>query len=167
MPPRVLVSDKLSETAVQIFRMTQGGKLNRAIFAGETINTPSMLAVEDWLASLAWGKRIGGLAALRARADANAAVIAAWVERTPWVRHLARDAKTRSNTSVCLSVDGGAEPAKKIVKLLEGEGIAFDIGAHRDAPPGLRIWCGGTVESDDVAALGPWLDWAFHEVRSS
>jgi phosphoserine aminotransferase len=144
----------------KIFRMTQGGKLNRAIFAGETINTPSMLCVEDWLASLAWGKRIGGLAALQARADANEAVIAAWVARTPWVHHLAKDAKTRSNTSVCLTVDGGAEPAKKIVKLLEGERVAFDIGAHRDAPPGLRIWCGATVETADLKALTPWLDWA-------
>jgi phosphoserine aminotransferase len=145
----------------KVFRMTKGGKLNQAIFEGETINTPSMLCVEDYIASLQWAKALGGLKALFARADANAAAIDQWVERTPWAHHLAADPKARSNTSVCLTLDGGGDVAKKIGKLLEEEGVAFDIGAYRDAPPGLRIWCGATVEAGDVEVLTQWLDWAY------
>jgi phosphoserine aminotransferase len=155
----------------KIFRMTKGGKLIEGIFSGETINTPSMLCVEDYLDALAWADSIGGLDALFARADANAAVIAAWVTRTDWADFLARDPATRSNTSVCLiivdpavkglSADAQAGFAKSIAAMLEAEGVAYDIGAYRDAPPGLRIWCGATVETSDVEALLPWLDWAF------
>ena len=149
----------------KIFRMTKSGKLNAAIFDGETINTPSMLCVEDYIASLQWAKSLGGLEALCARADANAAAIDRWVERTPWVDHLAKDPKTRSNTSVCLTLEG--EIAKRMVKLLEQEAAAFDIGAYRDAPPGLRIWCGATVETADVEALTHWLDWAHAQICST
>ncbi|MGH6855714.1 MAG: phosphoserine transaminase, partial [Aestuariivirga sp.] len=133
------------------------------IFEGETINTPSMLCVEDYLVALKWAQSIGGLKALRARADANAAVIDAWVAKTPWVQNLAKRPETRSNTSVCLKLNGKEAVPKKMVKLLEMEGVAFDIGAHRDAPPGLRIWCGATVETSDLEALTPWLDWAFEQ----
>jgi phosphoserine aminotransferase len=155
----------------KIFRMTKGGRLIEGLFAGETINTPSMLCVEDYLDALAWADSIGGLDALMARADANAALLAAWVERTEWVDFLARDPATRSNTSVCLTIvdpavtalDAKAQAgfAKSLADLLEAEGVAYDIGAYRDAPPGLRIWCGGTVEADNLAALLPWLDWAY------
>ena len=145
--------------------MTKSGKLNAAIFDGETINTPSMLCVEDYIASLQWAKSLGGLEALCARADANAAAVDRWVERTPWVDHLAKDPKTRSNTSVCLTLEG--EIAKRMVKLLEQEAAAFDIGAYRDAPPGLRIWCGATVETADVEALTHWLDWANAQICST
>jgi phosphoserine aminotransferase len=155
----------------KIFRMTKGGKLIEGLFVGETINTPSMLCVEDYLDALAWTDSIGGLDALMARADANAALLAAWVERTEWVDFLARDPATRSNTSVCLTIvdpavtalDAKAQAvfAKSLADLLEAEGVAYDIGAYRDAPPGLRIWCGGTVEADNLAALLPWLDWAY------
>jgi phosphoserine aminotransferase len=155
----------------KIFRLTRGGKLIEGIFEGETINTPSMLCVEDYIDALTWARSIGGLAALRARADANARVIADWVARTPWVEFLASDPATRSNTSVCLrfadavigSADRGAREAlaKSIAMTLEAEGVAFDIGHYRDAPPGLRIWCGATVERGDLEALTPWLDWAF------
>jgi phosphoserine aminotransferase len=151
----------------KIFRLTKAGKLNTGIFEGETINTPSMLCVEDYIASLRWAKSLGGLKALHARADANAAAVDEWVARTPWVRHLAKDARTRSNTSVCLTLDGGGEVAERIAKLLEAEAVAFDIGAHRDAPPGLRIWCGATVETSDLVVLTRWLDWAHAEVISS
>jgi phosphoserine aminotransferase len=154
----------------KIFRMTKGGKLIEGLFVGETINTPSMLCVEDYLDALAWADSIGGLDALMARADANAALLAAWVERTEWVDFLARDPATRSNTSVCLTIvdpvvtalDAKAQAAfaQSLADLLEAEGVAYDIGAYRDAPPGLRIWCGGTVEADNLAALLPWLDWA-------
>jgi len=157
----------------KIFRMTKGGKLIEGIFSGETINTPSMLCVEDYLDALAWAKEIGGLEALYARADTNAAVVAEWVARSAWVDFLARDPKTRSNSSVCLTIvdaDVAGRPvqeqaafAKSMVRLLEEEGVAYDIGAHRDAPPGLRIWCASTVELSDVVALMPWLDWAFAE----
>jgi phosphoserine aminotransferase len=160
----------------KIFRMTKGGKLIEGLFVGETINTPSMLCVEDYLDALGWADSIGGLDALMARADANAALISAWVKRTAWVDFLARDPATRSNTSVCLSIvdsavaalDAKAQAAfaKSLVELLDIEGVAYDIGAYRDAPPGLRIWCGGTVEADDIAALLPWLDWAFAEAKS-
>src|SRR5215472_6806085 len=155
----------------KLFRMTKGGKLNEAIFEGETINTPSMLCVEDYLDALQWAKSIGGLKALMAQADTNARLIARWVERTPWVDFLARDPRVRSNTSVCLKVvdpaitalpaTAQAAFAKAIAAALEKEGVAYDIASYRDAPPGLRIWCGATVEDDDIEALTAWLDWAF------
>ena len=144
----------------KIFRMTSGGKLIAGIFEGETINTPSMLCVEDYLAALQWARGIGGLKALRARADANAAVIDRWVARTPWAINLAKRPETQSNTSVCLILKTGEAVPKKMATLLEAEGVAFDIGSYRDAPPGLRIWCGATIETSDVEALMPWLDWA-------
>jgi len=155
----------------KLFRMTKAGKLNEAIFEGETINTPSMLCVEDYLDALQWAKSIGGLKALMAQADTNARLIARWVERTPWVDFLARDPRLRSNTSVCLKVvdpaitalpaTAQAAFAKAIAAALEKEGVAYDIAFYRDAPPGLRIWCGATVEDDDIEALTAWLDWAF------
>jgi len=160
----------------KLFRMTKSGKLNRDIFEGATINTPSMLCVEDYLDTLKWAASIGGLAELRRRADENLAVLAAWVARTRWVDFLATDPDTRSNTSVCLKVvdsavttlspDGQADFAKKLAAILEKEGVALDIGGYRDAPPGLRVWCGATVEADDLVALTPWLDWAFAAVSS-
>lgn len=151
----------------KIFRLTKGGKLIEGIFVGETINTPSMLAVEDYLLALDWARSIGGLKGLMARADANAATVAELVDNAPWVENLAADPATRSNTSVCLKftddrIADGATFAKAVAKRLEGAGVAFDIGAYRDAPPGLRIWCGGTVETADVAALMPWIEWAFN-----
>ena len=161
----------------KIFRMTKGGKLNEGIFAGETINTPSMLCVEDYLDALNWGKSIGGLDALIARADANARAIAEWVARTPWVDFLASRPETRSNTSVCLKVvdpaiaalpaDAQAAFAKNLAALVEKEGAGYDLGHYRDAPPGLRVWCGATVETADVVALTAWLDWAFDEAKAA
>lgn len=151
----------------KIFRLTSGGKLIEGIFEGETINTPSMLCVEDYIVALEWAKSVGGLAALRRRADANAAVIGRWISARPFAHHLAKDAATRSNTSVCLSLDGAEELPKKMAKLLEKEGVAFDINGYRDAPPGLRIWCGATVETSDAEALMPWLDWAHAEAGKS
>ena len=152
----------------KIFRLTSKGKLIAGIFEGETINTPSMLAVEDYIDALTWAKSIGGLQELYARADANAAALDRWVEATPWVAHLAVDPATRSNTSVCLSLPGASpDVPKAIAALLEKEGVAFDIGGYRDAPPGLRIWCGATVDTADVAALGPWLDWAHAQVTAA
>src|SRR6266566_4647963 len=161
----------------KIFRLTKGGKLNEGIFEGETINTPSMLCVEDYLDTLAWAKSIGGLKALIARAEANAKVIADWVAVTPWIEFLARDPALRSNTSVCLKVvdpsvaklspDAQAAFVKSIAAALEKEGVAYDIDAYRDAPPGLRIWCGSTVERADVEALTLWLDWAFAETKDA
>ncbi len=150
----------------KIFRLTSGGKLIEGIFEGETINTPSMLCVEDYILALEWAQSIGGLDGLRKRADANAAAIDAWVARTPYAHHLAKVAATRSNTSVCLTLDGAEDVPKKMVKLLEAENVAYDINAYRDAPPGLRIWCGATVETADVVALTHWLDWAFKKVNS-
>ncbi|TGE01198.1 phosphoserine transaminase [Methylobacterium nonmethylotrophicum] len=160
----------------KIFRMTKGGKLIEGIFQGETINTPSMLAVEDYIDALRWAESLGGLPALRARADRNAGVIAAWAARTPWIANLAEDPKTASNTSVCLVVsdpdvvgrgpEAVAAVAKGIATTLEREGVAHDIGAYRDAPPGLRIWCGATVEASDLEALTPWLDWAFAQEKA-
>ncbi len=160
----------------KLFRMTKGGKVSRDIFEGATINTPSMLCVEDYLDALKWAGSIGGLAELRRRADQNLAVLEAWVKRTPWVDFLAADPATRSNTSVCLKVvdpkvaalsaDGQADFAKKLAGVLEKEVVALDIGGYRDAPPGLRIWCGATVEADDLEALTPWLDWAFATVSA-
>jgi phosphoserine aminotransferase len=155
----------------KIFRLARGGKLIEGFFSGEAINTPSMLCVEDYLDALHWADSIGGLDALFARADANAALLAGWVARTLWIDFLARDAATRSNTSVCLKVvdpaivalgrDAQAKFVKSLSDLLDAESVAFDIEAHRDAPPGLRIWCGATVEAADIKALLPWLDWAF------
>jgi phosphoserine aminotransferase len=160
----------------KVFRLAKGGKLIEGIFKGDTINTPSMLAVEDYLDTLRWAEAIGGLDALHARADANARVIHDWVARTPWIGHLAVDPATYSNTGVCLVITDPdvlargdaavASVAKDIGDLLERETIALDIGAYRDAPPGLRIWCGGTVEEADLAALTAWLDWAFAEAKA-
>jgi phosphoserine aminotransferase len=159
----------------KLFRMTKGGKLNAEIFEGSTINTPSMLCVEDYLDALKWAAQIGGLAEMKRRADANLAVLEAWVAKTPWVEFLA-DKDCRSNTSVCLKVvdpritalseDVQADFAKKLASLLEKEGAALDVGGYRDAPPGLRIWCGATVEASDLEALTPWLDWAFETTAS-
>ena len=155
----------------KIFRLTKSGKLIDGIFKGETINTPSMLCVEDWLFALAWAESIGGLRALIARADANAAALEAWVRSASWIEHLAGDPAIRSNTSVCLqfsdrsNTEANKARQKAIVKLLEDEEAAFDIGAYRDAPPGLRIWCGATVEIIDIEALTPWLDWAWEQTK--
>jgi len=159
----------------KLFRLMSKGKLNEAIFAGETINTPSMLCVEDALDGLKWAEHIGGLKALNARSEANLAAIAAWVDRTPWVRFLAEDPKTRSCTSVCLEIvddwflrlreDDRRAAVKRMEALLEAEDAAYDIPGHRDAPPGLRIWAGATVERRDIEALLPWLDWAYGEIH--
>jgi phosphoserine aminotransferase len=152
----------------KIFRLVSKGKLTEGIFVGETINTPSMLAVEDYIDALEWAQSVGGLVALKARANANAAALDAWVQSRPWVEHLARDAASRSNTSVCLVLPGLAEDkVKAIVSLLEKEDAAYDIGAYRDAPPGLRIWCGATVDTADVVALTHWLDWAHAQVTAA
>jgi phosphoserine aminotransferase len=161
----------------KIFRMTKGGKLNAGIFEGETINTPSMLCVEDYLDALNWGKSIGGLTALMARADANTKVLADWKARTPWIDFLAKDAATRSNTSVCLKFtdpaitsltpDLQADFCKKLVALVEKENAGFDFAYYRDAPAGLRIWCGATVEARDVELLTQWIDWAFAETKAA
>ena len=150
----------------KIFRLTKGGALIDGIFKGETINTPSMLAVEDYLVALDWAEAIGGLPALMARADANAQAIWDFCAARDWIDNLAGDPATRSNTSVCLKftdprIVDGAGFAKAVAKRLEAEGVALDIGAYRDAPPGLRIWCGATVETADIEAMLPWLDWAF------
>ena len=153
----------------KIFRMTKGGKLIEGVFVGETINTPSMLCVEDYIDALEWADGLGGWKALAARADANAAALNAWVEKTPWIENLAVDPATRSNTSVCLKITdprADAETPKKIASLLEKENAALDINGYRDAPAGLRIWCGATVETADIEALTPWLDWAFETVIS-
>jgi len=151
----------------KIFRLTKGGKLIDGIFRGETINTPSMLCVEDWLLALDWAERTGGLKALVSRADANAAALDCWIAGADWIEHLAKDPAIRSNTSVCLQftdrseVEANKARQKAIAKLLEQEDAAYDIGAYRDSPPGLRIWCGATVDTADIEALGPWLDWAW------
>jgi phosphoserine aminotransferase len=160
----------------KVFRMTKGGKINEGLFEGETINTPSLLCVEDYIDALQWAKNLGGLDALIGRADANAKAIADWVAKTPWVDFLARIPATRSNTSVCLKVidpgvaslpaDVQAAFAKGVASLLEKEKVAFDIGAYRDAPPGLRVWCGATVETSDVEALTRWLDFAFAQEKA-
>jgi len=150
----------------KIFRLTKGGKLIEGIFTGATINTPSMLCVEDYLFALNWARAVGGLGGLIARADANAAEIARFVDSRDWIANLAEDPATRSNTSVCLRftdprITDGAAFAKSVAKRLETAGVAYDVGAYRDAPAGLRIWCGATVETADIAALMPWIDWAF------
>ncbi|MBO0712125.1 MAG: phosphoserine transaminase [Acetobacteraceae bacterium] len=160
----------------KIFRMTKGGKLNEGIFAGETINTPSMLCVEDYLDALNWGKSIGGLKALIARANANTKVLADWKAKTPWIDFLASDPAIRSNTSVCLKIvdpaitslaaDAQADFVKKLVAMVEKEGAGHDFAHYRDAPAGLRIWCGATVDAGDVALLTQWIDWAFFEAKA-
>ncbi len=155
----------------KIFRMTKNGRLDGELFEGATINTPSLLATEDYLDALRWAERIGGLAALQARADTNARVLGDWVERTPWVQLLVADAAMRSNTSVCLKVvdervtslseEAQARFAKELAAMLEREGVALDAASYRSAPPGLRLWCGATIEASDLQLLTPWLDWAF------
>jgi phosphoserine aminotransferase len=161
----------------KIFRLTKGGKLSEGPFRGETINTPSMLCVEDYLDALEWAKGVGGLDGLIARSEGNARLVADWVAATPWVDYLARLPATRSCTSVCLTIvddwfaglsaDDRAATAKRLVAMLADEGVAYDIGAYRDAPTGLRIWCGATVEGADIEALLPWLDWAYGELKAS
>jgi phosphoserine aminotransferase len=161
----------------KIFRLTKGGKLMEGVFAGETINTPSMLCVEDYLDALSWAKSVGGQAALAARADANTRVIADWVARTPWIDFLASEPQLRSNTSVCLKIvdpvvnrlpaDAQAAFVKGIAAALEKEGVAYDIDSYRDAPLGLRVWCGSTVEKSDVEALTLWLDWAYANAKDA
>ncbi len=152
----------------KIFRLTKGGKLIDGIFVGETINTPSMLAVEDAIFGLEWAKSVGGLEGMKARANANAAALDAIVQERDWLGHLAADPAMRSNTSVCLTVEGAdTDKIKTMAKLLEAEDAAYDIAGYRDAPPGLRIWCGATVDTADVEALGPWLDWAYAQVKPS
>ncbi len=160
----------------KIFRMTKNGKLIEGIFKGATINTPSMLCVEDYIKALEWAKEIGGAPALQARACMNAAALNEWVEDRGWIENLAKDPETRSNTSVCLkltdaAVEGLSEEQaaaipKRMVALLDGEDAGLDLGAYRDAPPGLRIWCGSTVETQDVMDLLPWLDWAYATARA-
>lgn len=161
----------------KLFRMVKKGKLDEAIFEGSTINTPSLLCVEDQLDALAWAEQMGGLGALIARSEANLATIAKWVEKTPWVDFLARDPRTRSCTSICLKIvdpwfleldaDTRAKTIKKMVGLLEQEHVAYDVASYRDAPPGLRVWGGATVEREDIEALLPWFEWAFAEVRGA
>jgi phosphoserine aminotransferase len=161
----------------KIFRMTKGGKLNEGIFVGETINTPSMLALEDYLDALGWAEKTGGLKGLIARSTANLAVLDRFGRESEWAAFLAEDSRARSNTSVCLKIvdpwfakleaEAQAEAAKKIASLLEKEGVALDLGSYRSAPPGLRIWCGATVEKADLEALVPWLDWAWTQVKAS
>ena len=166
-----LESDVPGRPLPKIFRMTKRGKLDAELFEGATINTPSMLATEDYLDALRWAERIGGLGALQARADANTRVLGDWVARTPWVDFLASDPAIRSNTSVCLKIVDKrvaalpatvqSEIATKLASALEREGVALDVGSYRSAPPGLRIWCGATVERGDLEALTPWLEWAY------
>ena len=156
----------------KIFRLTKGGKLIDGIFEGATINTPSMLAVEDYLVALDWARSVGGLKGLIARADANARAIFDFCDANDWIADLAEDAATRSNTSVCLKftddrITDGAAFAKAVAKRLEAEGVALDVGAYRDAPAGLRIWCGGTVETADIEAMLPWLAWAYEETLAA
>lgn len=151
----------------KIFRLTKNGKLMEDIFVGSTINTPSMLCVVDYLDALAWVKSLGGVAGTIKKSEENLAVIKEFVEQNDWIHFLAEDPATLSNTSVCLTVDATPEQVKKMASLLEQEGVAYDIGAYRDAPPGLRIWCGATVEADDLRKLMPWLTWAYQAVKNS
>jgi phosphoserine aminotransferase len=156
----------------KIFRLTKGGKLNEGIFEGATINTPSMLCVEDYLLALDWARSIGGLPALIARADANAAVVDRFVQAHDWIDFLAKDPATRSTTSVCLKfvdpgITDGEAFAKAVAKRLEAEGVAYDVNAYRDAPPGLRLWCGSTVEASDLEALMPWIEWTYETERAA
>jgi phosphoserine aminotransferase len=157
--------------------MTKGGKLNEAIFQGDTINTPSLLCVEDYLDALGWAKSIGGQPALMKRANANLAAVEAWVAKTPWAEFLARDKNTRSNTSICIAVtdpavealspDGKFNFIRGMAAMLEKEDAAYDVAGHRDAPPHIRIWGGATVETADIEALFPWLEWAFLEAKAA
>jgi phosphoserine aminotransferase len=159
----------------KLFRLTKSGKLNEAVFAGETINTPSMLVVEDYLDTLGWAEGLGGRAALQARVAANAAALSRWVAESDWIDHLAADPAIRSTTSPCLKIvdpaftrlseDARYAAIQKLADLLEAEAVAFDVAGHRNAPPGLRVWCGATVETKDIEALGPWLDWAWQQVK--
>ena len=161
----------------KIFRLTKGGKLSEGLFKGETINTPSMLCVEDYLDTLAWAKSVGGLPGLIERVNRNANIVEGWVRQTAWVDYVAREDANRSTTSVCLSIiddwftklsaEEGRAVGKRLEEILAAEGAAYDIGSHRDAPTGLRIWCGATVESSDLEALLPWLDWAYNEVKAT
>lgn len=161
----------------KIFRMTKGGKIVEGIFEGETINTPSMVAVEDYLDALNWAESVGGLKGLIARSNANLAVLDAWVQKSGWAGFLAKDVASRSNTSVCIKItdpwfqglsdEAKADAAKKIASLLDKEGVALDIAGYRSAPAGLRIWCGATVEAADLQALTPWLDWAWAKVKET
>ena len=166
-----LESEPAPRPLPKIFRLTKNGKLIEGIFKGETINTPSMLCVEDWLFAIDWAERIGGLSALVGRADANASALDRWAQSADWIEHLATEPAIRSNTSVCLQfADRSDDEAnrvrqKAIARLLEAEDAAYDVGAYRDAPPGLRVWCGATVETADIEALGPWLDWAWEQTK--
>lgn len=160
----------------KLFRIKKGGKLDRSIFEGATINTPSMLATEDYIAALEWGKAIGGLPALHARADANAKIVTDWIEATPWLRNMVADPAKRTNTGICmvfqgdfyesLSAEQQAAVPNRIVKLLEGMGVGYDFNGYRDAPPSLRIWCGSTVEQEDLKRLLPWIEWAYAKVKA-
>ena len=160
----------------KIFRLTKGGKLIEGVFKGETINTPSMLAVEDCIDGLKWAQNVGGLEGLIERTNRNAEAVDAWVSKTPWVEHLATSADIRSTTSMCLKIvdprvadkpeDDQRALVKKMVNLLDTEDVAYDIGGYRDAPPGLRLWAGATVETSDLEDLFPWLGWAFEQVIS-
>ncbi len=150
----------------KVFRLTSGGKLSEGIFRGETINTPSMLCVADYLDALQWIEQIGGVQAAIARSEANLAVIADFVAANDWISFLARDPACRSNTSVCLSVKLDGDQVKKMAKLLEGAGVAYDIGSYKDAPAGIRIWCGATIETADLQALMPWLSWAYQQAAA-
>ncbi|CAM3200788.1 MULTISPECIES: phosphoserine transaminase [Sphingomonas] len=152
----------------KVFRLVSKGKLAEGVFKGETINTPSMLAVEDAIFALEWGKGLGGAEGLIKRSDANAAALNKIVEERDWLGHLAADPAIRSTTSVCLTVEGADEAViKKMASLLEAEGAAYDVAGYRDAPAGLRIWCGATVETADIEALGPWLDWAYATAKAA
>jgi phosphoserine aminotransferase len=146
--------------------MTKKGKLDEGIFKGNTINTPSMLCVEDYLDALQWADSVGGVAGLKKLSLENLAVVEKFVEANDWISFLAKAPATRSSTSVCLTLDLSADQIKKFVSLLESEGVAFDIGGYRDAPPSIRIWCGSTVEKADLEALMPWLKWAYEQVRA-
>jgi phosphoserine aminotransferase len=171
-----LESHKPAWPVPKIFRLTKEGKLNRGIFEGETINTPSMLCVEDALDAMAWARSVGGAPGLARRTQENFRALARWVERTPWIDFLATDPASRSPTSVCLkladpgltsmSLEQQAAFCKRLVSMLDKEGVAYDVGSYRDAPPGLRVWCGATIESDDVQALVAWLDWAYAACRA-
>ncbi|NCP12330.1 MAG: phosphoserine transaminase [Sphingomonadales bacterium] len=150
----------------KLFRLKKGDTLNRAIFDGATINTPSMLAVEDYIAALEWAESIGGLPEMIARADRNAGIVFDWIEATPWARNMVADPACRTNTGVCIELDGDDTLPKAIAALLERHEVAYDINNHRDAPPSLRIWCGGTVDAEDIEALLPWIEWAFDTART-
>jgi len=160
-----LESYKPDRPLPKIFQLAKKGKVDEALFTGATINTPSMICVEDYLDALTWAESIGGLEGLKKRSEANLAAVANWVDATPWAHFLAKDPKTRSNTSVCLTLDTAPDNVKKMTKYLEDAHVAYDIGAYRDAPPGLRIWCGATVETSDVEALLPWIEHAYAKVN--